>query len=534
MPRNLLNVLPNALVMLKFRAQISFWAPYLSGESLETTSKSTRNVDRRRIVQTMVALLVTMVCWSLSNPPGSTPDEYFTLGSIWCANGKDSKHCFEMFEGGTKTTYASGVADIDDQSCLLDVRSSIQRCDPVGLSTYVNSSGGGYPVWYYRFMNLFIPIGKSLNVLSMRLFNSFIAVGLLAIQLVLSNKQRRISLLTSFTFTLIPMSIFLTASIHPSGWALTGVANGWLFLLAATSKPRLSRSKNWLAWAAWAICAGMCLASRYDAFLFFVASTLITLLATRLTRRSFNWRVLLPISAAGIVGGYVLVQFNTIAIWALKFPIKPQSGQIENGQWVTHWLLQTIAIPVEILGTGLIGQRTLRIPDIVWIVGIALLGGVLLFSLIKTSAFQLIAFTGSLLMISFIILSFNGRLERDFFNLSGRYIIPLVPFIVGLCIYLSKSPVQLMEIRRLRIFAIVLLSLTHAIALHSVIETYVDGQSYAFLPISVGESDWWWIGLPFGPNFIVLVGALSFTKFLTLIWSTVPTVQISVNDSVGQ
>jgi hypothetical protein len=90
-----------------------------------------------------------------------------------------------------------------------------------------------------------------------------------------------------------------------------------------------------------------------------------------------------------------------------------------------------------------------------------------------------------------------------------------------------------MEIRRLRTLAIVLLSVTHAIALHSVVETYVDGQSFALLPISVGESDWWWIGLPFGPNFIVFVGAISFVKFLTIIWSTISTVQISATHSVS-
>lgn len=500
---------------------------------METTSKSIQNVDRRRIVQAMVALLVTMVCWSLSNPPGSTPDEYFTIGSIWCANGVDQKQCFDIYKTEANSPYTNGLVELDQSSCLFATKTDRQYCGGGEKASYwINA--GGYPVGYYKLMNLFIPIGSSLNVLSMRFFNSFIAVVLLAAQLFLSNKQRRTSLLTSFTFTLIPMSIFLIASIHPSGWALTGVANGWLFLLAATSKPRLGRLKNLLAWTGWAVCAGMCLASRYDAFLFFIASTLITLLATRLTRRTFNWRVLLPISALGIVSSYVLLYFNNIATWALKFPINPQPGQIENGQWITHWLLQTIAIPVEILGTGLIGQRPLRIPDIVWIVGIALLGGVLLFSFIKTSAAQLIAFTGSLLMLLFIILSFNGRLERDFLNLSGRYIIPLVPFIVGLCIYLSKSPVQLMEIRRLRILAITLLSITHTIALHSVVETYVDGQSYAFLPISVGESGWWWIGLPFGPNFIVLIGAVSFAKFLTLIWTTVPTVQISVINSVEQ
>ena len=495
-------------------------------------SDTVSSVRLRSLFHISFLLLVVMTCWSLSNPLGSTSDEDFQLGSIWCANGL-SDRCLEFTSAGINNAYNGALTDIDRSSCLFSITSELKSCDSNIIErTQINT--GSYPNSYYRIMNLLLPLGNSLSVLIMRILNATIFVVLLAIQLSLSNKHRRSSLLTSFTFTLFPMGVFLIASIHPSGWALTGVANGWLFLLAATSKPRLEPRKNSLAWAAWAVCGGMCLASRYEALLFFLASNLIALMATRLTARTLNWRVLLPISAAGIVGGYALLHFNKIAIWVLKFPINPQPGQIKNGQWITHWLLQTIAIPVETLGTGLIGQRALRIPDIVWIVGIALLGGVLLFSFIKTSAAQLITFAGSLLMLSFIILSFNGRLERDFFNLSGRYIIPLVPFIVGLCVYLSKSPVQLMEIRRLRAFVIVLLSVTHAIALHSVVETYVDGQSYAFLPISVGETGWWWIGLPFGPNFIVLIGALCFAKFLTLIWATVPTVQISVIDLVGQ
>jgi hypothetical protein len=276
------------------------------------------------------------------------------------------------------------------------------------------------------------------------------------------------------------------------------------------------------------------MASRYEAFLYFVASNLIAIAATYPPTRWLRWKIILPTTATLVLGGIAILRLNEIASWALKFPFQPQPGQNKNAEWISHWVLQLIAVPVESLGTGLIGQRPLIIPHVVWIVGIALLGGVLLFSFIKTSVSQLVAICGSLIMLAFIVLSFSGRLERDFFNLSGRYIIPLVPFIVGLCIYLSKSPVQLMEIRRLRILAIVLLSVTHAIALHSVVETYVDGQSFAFLPISVGESGWWWIGLPFGPNFIVLVGTLSFAKFLTLIWSTISTVQISVAPSVDR
>jgi hypothetical protein len=500
---------------------------------LETTTKSTGAIGKRRIVQAMVALLITMVCWSLSNPPGSTPDEWFQLGSIWCANGIDDKHCLELYPGGEKSPYATGLADIDSQSCLVDTRSAIQRCSEVQFGIHLRAESG-YPVWYYRFMNLFVPIGNSLSVLTMRMMNSLIAVGFLFLQLQLCDRRKKISILTAFTFTLFPMAIFLLSSIHPSGWALTGVANGWLFLLTAISKPKLRPLHIRLAWIGWIVCGLMTMASRYEAFLYFAASNLIAIAATYPPTRWLRWKIILPTTATLVLGGIAILRLNEIASWALKFPFQPQPGQNKNAEWISHWVLQLIAVPVESLGTGLIGQRPLIIPHVVWIVGIALLGGVLLFSFIKTSVSQLVAFCGSLIMLAFIVLSFSGRLERDFFNLSGRYIIPLVPFIVGLCIYLSKSPVQLMEIRRLRILAIVLLSVTHAIALHSVVETYVDGQSFAFLPISVGESGWWWIGLPFGPNFIVLVGTLSFAKFLTLIWSTISTVQISVAPSVDR
>ena len=487
---------------------------------------STPHVGLKRTAGSSFALLIVMICWSLSNPLGSTSDERFQLGSIWCARGI-SNHCLEFVSAGINDAYSGAIVDIDSSSCLFQIPSAVRTCDPKVFDKYQINSGG-YPVWYYKIMNLFVPIGKSLNVISMRIFNSVVAVGLFAIQLVLSNRRSRTSHATAFTFTLFPMSIFLISSIHPSGWALTGVANGWLFLMAATSKPSPERWKKQLAWGGWIVCASLCLASRYDAFLFFVASNAIAYLGTRTFSRKPNWKSVFSGTISALFGLYLLLQFNHVAKWILKFPIKPQPGQIDNDQWITHWLLQAIAIPVEVLGTGLMGQRPLRIPDVVWIIGIACLGSALLFSFIKTSAIQLITFCGSLLMLAFIILSFNGRLERDFFNLSGRYIIPLVPFIVGICIYLSKSPVQLMEIRRLRILVVTLLSITHAIALHSVVETYVDGQSYAFLPITVGETGWWWIGLPLGPNFIVLLGSLCFAKFLTLLWSTVPTVQIAV------
>jgi hypothetical protein len=98
---------------------------------------------------------------------------------------------------------------------------------------------------------------------------------------------------------------------------------------------------------------------------------------------------------------------------------------------------------------------------------------------------------------------------------------------VGHFIYLSKSPIQLMEILSLRQVSIALLSVTHFLALHSVVETYASTQSFGLLPVIIERNGWWWVGLPFGPNFIVLFGSICFTKFLITAWSDSPSRSIT-------
>ena len=72
-----------------------------------------------------------------------------------------------------------------------------------------------------------------------------------------------------------------------------------------------------------------------------------------------------------------------------------------------------------------------------------------------------------------------------------------------------------------------LLTVVHALSLHALIETNVDGQSHAVETIHVGSDAWWWAGLPVGPNFVVLIGSIAFTWFLINVWSTIRTVEIS-------
>ena len=75
--------------------------------------------NRRRIVLAAGALFLTMLTWAFASPLGSTSDEWFHLGSIWCANGVDGTDCLDFNEPG-ENGYYNGVAAIEDGSCFLD------------------------------------------------------------------------------------------------------------------------------------------------------------------------------------------------------------------------------------------------------------------------------------------------------------------------------------------------------------------------------------------------------------------------------
>ena len=490
------------------------------------------NIHKKQIFFAAIALLVTFACWAMSNPIGSTHDEWFHAGSIWCAEGVNQSSCIETRDP-VDNGYYMGVAPIEDGSCFLNDTAEISNCKKPILKSYpINHKL--YPSSYYRIMHTFITVHPTLSILSMRLFNSSIATLLLVAQLLLTTNRQRIATLTGFVFTLIPMTIFFVSSIHPSGWAISGVTNSWIFLLIAlTNKNHNHVVRRW-AWFFWITSMLMVFLSRYDAFIFLLASNFVVVITTRFPNKRPGWKFSLLAATTVSLSLLFLSKINGLVSWIFQFPLDRPDGTTETSTWISHWVIQTIAVPIsalgtEILGQGLPGQLTVRIPDVVWIIGTALLGAAILFSFIKTSATQLVVFCGSYVVLLFTILSFNGRvMERDLFNMSGRYVLPVIPFIVGFCIFASKSPFQLMEIRRLRIIVIALLTMIHFLALHAVVETFVDGQTHSVEPIHVGSAGWWWSGMPIGPNFVVLLGSIAFFWFLTFAWSTVATVQVGV------
>ena len=467
---------------------------------------------------------MTLICWSLTNPPGSTHDEWFHLGSIWCANGVDRDHCTDRYPGG-------GIADIDTSSCIFPLNTEIRSCSEVVPGGYMVRSDS-YPNGFYQVMKFFVPLGNSLNVLSMRVFNGLVASILLLAQIILLKPKHRTAWLSGFTLTLVPMGVFLVSSVHPSGWGLTACANGWMFFITAITFDKSDRKRQIGAFVGWFLCGAMCLASRYDVFGFFLITSAMALIFTKASKAKRKLSIAVILFGLASAVFLLLSQFVDRLSLTKLFTTNP--GDYNNQTWVTAWLIRAIAIPVEILGTGQIAHRGIVIPPIVWILGIAVVAPVLIFSLIGINIRQIGVLVTSIVLLFFAVLWFNQLMYRDLENLNGRYIIPLLPAMIGLVVYTSKSSMQFLEIREFRLVSISILGVAHSISLHTVLDVFVDGQSFSFLPVNVGDTGWWWVGLPIGPNFVWLLGSLSFIQFLRKIWSLVPYVELSVEAPVAK
>jgi hypothetical protein len=489
--------------------------------AVSTTSDNQSSL--RLIFRSAIFLFITLVCWSLASPAGSSPDENFHIINIWCAEGTTHAKCTQP---GLVERAKIGVADIDQSSCVFERQDEFQRCDQIKPFESV-MRGESYPNGYYRIMNMFHSLPGSLGLLTMRFLNGLIASLFLIAQLCLVDRKQRIAWLTSFTLTLIPMSIFLLSSIHPHAWGITGCAHAWMFLLSALKGKQIGCIKHYLAWAAWLTSGLICLVSRYDTFLFFLASSILTVFAAQLSVKKIMLKRIFWIGTLTSIMIVLLVFLIPMLRVILQLPFDPSLNQYTNSTWLGAWVVRAAAIPLEILGSGVMGQNFVQMPPLVWIFGSTCVSATLAFAAVRVSRKQVVIFTFSTLLLFYIIIWFNNEMYRDLENMNGRYIVALIPFIFGLFIYLSDSSVQMMEIRNLRFVVIALLSAANSISIRTLLDRSINGDFYEFsmLPLKLDQADWWWVGIPFGPNFIWALASIAFFRFLSLVWSTVSTIQ---------
>lgn len=446
--------------------------------------------------------------WALSSPVGSSPDDDYHLTSIWCAGSYEQPSCQRVgtsAKGGpvvrvpallTAAACYAGNAEVSGE-CQEEV---IARGE---VNTHrVNTTD--YPGGFYRVMHMFAGDDIPASVISMRLFNVLLAVGLLA-ALALSGTRttRRIQLYTLGS-VMIPTGWFFIASVNPSGWAITGVTVfGFGLHSAFLIRDRVRLVTNLILAG---VGAGMAMSARGDAAIYTIIAALgVCLLHWRTLA---NRRVLLLVPAA-VVAACVFVATSSGQVAGIA---SPQPATTRSGVEV----LVEFAVNFPMLiggffgyGWGLgwldTGMPAMTVCSVMGIVGFLGLSGAARLNVGK--ALAVLALGGALVTIPLLTL-YRARLFVGE-TLQPRYLLPLAPVLLLILLTGRRAWHGLCLSRRQAAMIWVLLSAANASALYINMWRYVTGTDD---PTLWADVEWWWDGWP-NPVLAWVLSSIGFACF---------------------
>lgn len=459
--------------------------------------------------------------WAFASPIGAGPDDDFHLVSTWCANG-GGEHCTEGDSAGNRTITSA----LEKLHCYAYDEEKSAACQEAVLHdlgdeqtlTRRGNFTGAYPPLYYATMGLFSGDNIIASAVVMRLANVALFVGLATALFALLPVFRRGNLAWGWLVTTIPLGVFLIASNNPSGWAIVGVGSAWLALLGYfETQGRRRIALGVLFIVSVLIAAG----SRSDGA-FYAAGAIVTVLVLKAVwEKRFVILSLLPLVGLAIsifffftagqtgsgTGGFSTASREETpeaeaalgALGLLAFNILNLPGLWTGvfGNWGLGWL--DTAMPAIVLwastaafiGAGFVGLAAMS-----WRKAIALIGtGLVLFALPLWVLYQSSAAVGT--------------------YLQARYLLPLiVVFALVLLFVPTGRSIEFSKLQRWAIgFALVI---ANFVALQVNIRRYVTGVDAPGVSLDAG-AEWWWQGVPFGPNAVWIVGSLAFAALVVLV-----------------
>jgi hypothetical protein len=361
----------------------------------------------------------------------------------------------------------------------------------------------------------------------MKIFNALLFVWITSMILLRAPSPIAAASMTATVVTVVPFSIWLVASINPSGWGITGVGALWALLIAVRSLWRTTERRRVLLrsqiglLSALAVSIVMSAQARLDVLLFAVVVVATVVVTEELVPKlaglsTFQRRMALGLGAPAIVGALFALGIGAM-MGTFGFAFRSDAKALSPdgptvSVWLSNWLTHFPAVFLDAYGAAGLGENDVRIPQLVIIGSLLVVGGVLAFASQRVSVKQLSS--AALFAFAFVAILWFASRELDLYNVPGRYVMPLFPVIIGMYVYYSRSEVQLFDIPRLRYIAIGLLGVANALGLYAVVERYAAGSSAGLRVIPVRFDEWWWDFLPVGPNGVVVLGSVSWVTFL--------------------
>ena len=466
-----------------------------------------------------LAFFVALSAWSFGAPIGEGADGDHHLSSIWCGWGESKGICEDRgnFGNGYVATVpymfqmCNGRPSEDVTTCQFvttelkpDNMQTLRTADPPRRNLY------------YSLMRTFASTNPTLSVLEVRFFNSLLASAILFSLLTLTRGRARFSVLCAWTLTLVPNGVATLSSYNPRSWAFLGVMSSWAFLYSALTCARSERRRKIGSYVLYGVSIGLAAATRWDATIFSVFTSTIVLLAYLTQNKVLSLRRTLqitgPIFLLALIAVFTVPYLKGLAnLSGLRS--YPQDGRL---------LFNLIHIPEtlpEIFGYSVGYSR--GGPGIIGIIGLSLFAICIGNALrgMNRSRIALVGLTTLFIFISSLRMSIAGTL---LFPFSGVYLLGLLTFLIGLAVLLSETRSGFMMSRTSRISVITLTALCQLLALYNYMEynTRLGVGIGTYAKLSLNDA-WWW-GFGPGPNYVFVVGSISYAVFLVFAWMTAP------------
>ena len=460
---------------------------------------------------------LTLSMWALSSPVGSSPDDNFHLPSIWCGQGIREGFCQEIKDAPDVRAVPMWVSGAACYAYNPEESADCQTKDFGEPTQLVNTNVGNfnhiYPPVFYWTMSFFTGPNTEISVMTMRLFNSALFVGMVTLTYFLVPFRFKRPVLWGSVLVTVPLSLFIIPSTNPSSWAVTSAATLWAlligFLQATKNKTRIALGS--LAVISALIGAG----ARADAALFcFVAIAVALILTfTKKTKISISSVVVLLTIAAIAILMYLTAGQTSAASSGLGDP-----SAISGGQKLYLTIVNLLQVPMiwpGILGSWGLGWLDTTMPNIVGVASLAAFTGMAFWGLglpqrLKSDSWRKISAVTFLFLVLWLfptaVLVQTGAMAGGYFQ--PRYILPVAIMLIGVLLIGTTSNKYSRITKAQGLLLTLSLTVANSIAIHANIRRYVTGVDLQGVNLNTSR-EWWW-KLPIEPMTVFSVSTLSF------------------------
>ncbi|QUW18566.1 DUF2142 domain-containing protein [Agrococcus sp. Marseille-Q4369] len=472
-----------------------------------TAGREPRRPWRRLValIAVPVAMVVALLSWAVSSPPGSSPDDDFHMASIWCAGGPVDDRC-EIVDDDARLV-PDAISPV--AACYVFVPTSAGACPvregvmtPTDRGNWVDES---YPPLFYSAMSAFVSDDIQTSVVLMRAANAVLYVGVMVLLLLLLPPALRPVLTWGAAISIVPLGMFLVPSVNPSSWALISASGLWLATLG------WFRQEGWRRWALGALAAALLAigaGARSDAAIYAVLGFgAASVLAFEPARR-YAIRLVLPIVLSVAAAA---AYFSTGLSGSIAENAASNEGLFERRALAFDNLRQLPDLWIGVFGdfgVGGLGWLDTDMPAVSSITAAALFAAIAFAGLRRGGVRKWIALAGvgaALVVLPMYMLLLNDVRVGEW--VQPRYIFPMVIMIGGLA--LVEVPGRRLELGRPQIvLAAAALTLAHSMALHANLRRYVTGVDV--LGFNLDRAVEWWWATPVSPMTLWAVGSLAF------------------------